>query len=108
MLRLFLHTHHNREYQDWNRHIESFGPHLDELIAGPVASALPNDANRSGLLEWIRSHLTGVYLEYAYSSISEVRLAYNQAAWYKLGHFPCGWFVDRESAFPEHAVTVLY
>jgi hypothetical protein len=104
----FLHIHYNREYQAWNSHIASFGPALDDLIAGPVTTALPPEARTPGVMNWIRSHLTSAYLECAYSSMSNVDLVRNQVEWYMLGHFPCGWFVGEESAFPHSAVAIVY
>ena len=108
VLREFLHTHHNREYQEWNRHIESFGFALDELIASPVTAALPPEVCTPGVKEWIRSHFISAYLECIYSPLSDVRLVCNQIEWYLAGHFPCGWFVEKESGFPDLAVTVVY
>jgi hypothetical protein len=108
MLREVLHSKHNREYQEWNHHITSFGPALDELLAGPVTSALPPEARMPGALEWIRSHLTRAYLECVYSPLHDISLVRNQVMWYSQGHFPCGWLVDEEPAFPSHAMTVVY
>lgn len=104
----FLHAHHNRQYQEWNRHIASFGPALDELMAGPVAAALAPEARTPGVAEWIRSQLTRAYLECVYSPLSQVRLVSDQVDWYLAGHFPCGWIVEEEPAFPDRAVAIVY
>jgi hypothetical protein len=104
----FLHNHYNKAYQEWNRHLASFGPALDELLAGPVKQALPSEANVPGVAKWIRSNLSGAYLECCYSPLSEVRLVCTHVHWYTLGHFPCGWSVEKETAFPERATTVVY
>jgi hypothetical protein len=108
VLRVFLNSHHKREYQRWDKHIASFGSALDKLLAGPVTAALPNEARIPGVLEWIRSHLTRAYLERVYSPLSEVRLVTHQVEWYLTGHFPCGWYVEKASAFPDRALTVVY
>jgi|GEM_PF-2972415 len=103
-----LHNHYNREYQEWNNHITSFGSAIDGLLLGPVTASLPAEVRTKDVMDWVRSDLTGAYLECVYSHQSDVRLALDRVEWYKAGHFPCGWFVEEESAFPEHAVTVLY
>lgn len=108
VLREFLHTRHKQRYQEWNQHIGSFGPALDELVGGPVTASLPPDARTPGVMEWIRSQLTRAYLECVYAPLSDVQLVCDQVDWCVLGHFPCGWFVDAESGFPSRAVTVVY
>ena len=104
----FLHVHHNSQYQEWNKHIASFGPTLDDLIAGTIKSAVPPETRTPAVLKWIRSSLTRAYLECVYSPISDVKLARSQLEWYLAGHFPCGWYVEEEAAFPDHAVTILF
>jgi hypothetical protein len=104
----FLHINHNQQYQEWNNHITSFCSALDALIAGPVTAALPHEAPTQGVVNWIRSHLTRAYLECVYSPLIDIQLVRNQVDWYLAGHFPCGWHVDEEAAFPGRALTVVY
>jgi len=108
VLRESLHAHYNRQYQEWNHHIDSFSTALDDLMAGPVMTSLPLEACTLKVMNWIRYQLTGAYIESIYSSMSDVRLLREQVEWYLLGYFPCGWLVDAESGFPHRAVTVVY
>ncbi len=108
VLREFLHTHHNKQYQDWNRHFDAFDPAIKELINGPIKAALPPKVGTPAIKKWIRSHLGRAYVECVYFPLSNMRLVYDQVEWFLKGHFPCGWFVAKPSAFPEHAMTVVY
>ena len=106
--RNFLHTHHNKQYQDWNRHFDAFDPAIKELINGPIKAALPPKVGTPAVKKWIRSHLGRAYVECVYFPLSKMRLVYDQVEWFLKGHFPCGWFVEKPSAFPDRAVTVVY
>ena len=105
---MYLHLHHKREYQRWNDYIASFGSALDQLIDGPVLSALPAEARTDDTLACIRAQLTSAYLECVYSPLSDVDLVYRRMEWFMTGHFPCGWSVESESEFPERAMSFVF
>ncbi|HET6425520.1 MAG TPA: hypothetical protein VFG20_17660 [Planctomycetaceae bacterium] len=107
ILRLPLNDHHRPEYRKWNDHIKSFTPARDELVEQIVSPLVP-ESSRLKIANWVRSQLTGAYLECVYSQFAEVHLVCDQVEWYLQGRFPCGWMVKDEISFPDEAVTIIF
>jgi len=56
----------------------------------------------------VQSYLVGAASELYYDNYISCHLSRNIIDIYRVGHFPCGWHVESEEAFPEKATVVVF
>lgn len=102
----FMSKNHYNVFAKWNDVAKSILPHALDLVA-VVKNRLPISAPNHAA-EHFQAQLVGAALELYYSKYFDSKLCRDQIEIYRDGHFPCGWYVESESDFPDKASVVVF
>ncbi|QGJ69454.1 Hypothetical protein PBC10988_11360 [Planctomycetales bacterium 10988] len=98
--------HHYEIYRNWNEVAKARLPYTLELVKF-VKSYFPQHRPQDAI-DWFQSQIVGITEEIYYQDLIQNTFHLKQVDVYRDGHFPCGWYVESEEAFPEKAKLIVY
>lgn len=102
----FMSAAHYDQFAKWNEVAKSILPLIEPLV-DMVRPRFPANSPDNAI-DWFQCQIVGASMELYYATCIDSKLFRDQLEIYKQGHFPCGWYVESEDRFPEHAILIVY